>query len=100
MEDFDRQKMKVVSINDRPRKIDEALAAVDEKRRNEMLEILEKFRADVQSGKIKEFCATSLDSNNEAKIHCYVDDVAVGIGLFEIGKNILLNQYNPYNREE
>ena len=37
----------------------------------------------------------SLDKHGDAQIHCYVGDVAAGIGLFEIGKNILMTQYNP-----
>jgi uncharacterized metal-binding protein len=51
------------------------------------------MKEQIESGQIQEFVATSLDKNGEAQIHCYVGDVAVGVGLFEIGKNILMNQY-------
>ena len=92
--------IKVVSINDKPKKVDDAIAAADEKRKIDMLAILKKLEQDINEGKINEFSATSLDKHGEAKIHCYVDDVAVGVGLFEIGKNILINQYDPYDKEE
>jgi hypothetical protein len=92
--------IKVVSINDKPNRIDDAIAAADEKRKIEMFAILKKLEQEINEGKIKEFSATSLDKDGEAKIHCYVDNVAVGVGLFEIGKNILINQYDPYDKDE
>ena len=81
--------MKIVSINDAPKKNEEGLEVVDfnEKRKKNM-------KAGIEAGEITEFTATSLDKDGEAQIHCYVGDVAVGVGLFEIGKNILMTQYN------
>ena len=88
-------KMKIVSINDAPKKSEENdVIDFQEKRKIACLEILDHMRTLVEEGEIQEFTATSLDSNGEAQIHCYVGDVAVGVGLFEIGKNILMNQYN------
>jgi len=88
--------MKIVSINDAPRKNSDDNDVIDfaEKRKKNLLDILEHMKAGIEAGEIQEFTATSLDSNGEAQIHCYVGDVAVGVGLFEIGKNILLTQYN------
>lgn len=88
--------MKIVSINDAPKKNDDNTDVIDfnEKRKQNLLDILEHMKAGIEAGEITEFTATSLDSNGEAQIHCYVGDVAVGVGLFEIGKNILMTQYN------
>jgi len=87
--------MKIVSINDAPKKSnDEDVIDFAEKRKQNLLEILDHMKQGIEAGEIQEFTATSLDHNGEAQIHCYVGDVAVGVGLFEIGKNILLTQYN------
>ena len=88
--------MKIVSINDAPKKNDDNADVIDfsEKRKKNLLDILEHMKQGIEAGEITEFTATSLDTNGEAQIHCYVGDVAVGVGLFEIGKNILLTQYN------
>jgi len=88
--------MKIVSINDAPKKNDDNTDVIDfnEKRKQNLLDILEHMKAGIEAGEITEFTATSLDTNGEAQIHCYVGDVAVGVGLFEIGKNILMTQYN------
>jgi len=88
--------MKIVSINDAPKKNDDNADVIDfsEKRKKNLLDILEHMKQGIESGEITEFTATSLDTNGEAQIHCYVGDVAVGVGLFEIGKNILMTQYN------
>jgi len=88
--------MKIVSINDAPKadKLNEVIELSD-KRKQEMLDILNTIREKIENGEITEFTATSLDPNGEAQIHCFVNDVAAGVGLFEIGKNILINQYHP-----
>ena len=88
-------KMKVVSINDAPKKNDETeVIDITSKKKEALLDILNHMKEQIESGQIQEFVATSLDKEGEAQIHCYVADVAVGVGLFEIGKNILMTQYN------
>ena len=88
-------KMKIVSINDAPKKADDnEVIDFQEKRKAALLEILNHMKEKIEEGEIHEFTATSLDKDGDAQIHCYVGDVAVGVGLFEIGKNILLTQYN------
>ena len=88
-------KMKIVSINDAPKKSEDTdVIDFQEKRKIALLDILNHMKEQIEAGEIQEFTATSLDKNGEAQIHCYVGDVAVGVGLFEIGKNILMNQYN------
>jgi len=88
-------KMKIVSINDAPKKSEDTdVIDFQEKRKIALLDILNHMKEQIEAGEIQEFTATSLDKNGEAQIHCYVGDVAVGVGLLEIGKNILMNQYN------
>jgi len=93
-EEGKENKMKVVSINDAPKKAEGEVIDFQEKRKAALLDILNHMKGQIEAGEIQEFVATSLDQDGEAQIHCYVGDVAVGVGLFEIGKNILMNQYN------
>lgn len=88
--------MKIVSINDAKKQNEGSLEVIDfdEKRKQNLLDILAHMQAGIEAGEITEFTATSLDKDGEAQIHCYIGDVAVGVGLFEIGKNILMTQYN------
>jgi hypothetical protein len=86
--------MKIVNINDARKEVEKDVINFQEKRKNDLLEILNEMKIRIESGEIQEFVATSLDKNGEAQIHCMVNDVAAGVGLYEIGKNILMNQYN------
>lgn len=74
--------MQVVSINDQ----------ASSKRKAELLEILDELRIRVESGNIQEFVAASIDSDGEVQIHACIKDVAGGVGMFEIGKHILITQ--------
>jgi hypothetical protein len=85
--------MKIVNINDARKEVEKDVINFQEKRKKDLLDILNEMKIRIESGEIQEFVATSLDDNGEAQIHCMVVDVAVGIGLYEIGKNILMNQY-------
>ena len=89
-----RHKMKVISINDIIKKPEEENEERIALRKQNLLDILDHIKDEIEAGNITEIVATSLDTNGDAQIHCYVGDVAAGIGLFEIGKNILMNQYN------
>jgi bifunctional N-acetylglucosamine-1-phosphate-uridyltransferase/glucosamine-1-phosphate-acetyltransferase GlmU-like protein len=90
--------MKVISINDvikNPEKENEERIAL---RKQNLLDILDHVKKEIEEGNLIEFVATSLDKEGDAQIHCYVGDVAVGVGLFEIGKNILMTQYDPESK--
>ena len=90
--------MKVISINDmikKPEQEDEDRVAL---RKQNLLDILDHVKEEIEAGNITEIVATSLDTNGDAQIHCYVGDIAAGIGLFEIGKNILMTQYDPESK--
>jgi hypothetical protein len=74
--------MEVIDIGDRNTK----------KRREELLEVLEDLKARVEAGEIKEFVAASMNTHGDVQIHASILDTAGGIGLFEIGKHILITQ--------
>lgn len=74
--------MEVIDINER-----------SEKRRKEnMLEVIDGVRELIESGEMEEFIMSSIDKDGEVKIHASIKDLIGGVGLFEIGKNILISQ--------
>jgi hypothetical protein len=74
--------MEVIDINER-----------SEKRRKEnMLDVIDGVRKLIESGEMEEFIMTSIDKDGEVKIHASIKDLIGGVGLFEIGKNILISQ--------
>jgi hypothetical protein len=73
--------MKVVSIDPKSNH--------EEKRKADMLEVLEQMRQMVESGEIEEFVACST-GEGECKIHASVLDLPGGVGLFEIGKHMII----------
>jgi hypothetical protein len=72
--------MEIVSINDRQSK----------KNKDELLEIVNFLKQAIDNGEITELVAASIDSNNEVQIHICAMDVPGAIGLFEIGKHLLI----------
>ena len=73
--------MKIVSIDTKNKQ--------EEQRKSEMIEVLEGMKQMVESGEIEEFVACST-GKNECKIHISCLDAVGGIGLFEVGKNLLI----------
>jgi hypothetical protein len=51
---------------------------------------LKKMRKQVEEGRIKEFVACSSDQDGDIQIHASVLDLPGGVGLFEIGKHMLI----------
>ena len=74
--------MQVISINEKQ----------EDKRKEDMLEVLEEIRAQIEAGEITEFVAASLDSEGLGQIHVSTLDVPGAVGLFEIGKHLLISQ--------
>jgi hypothetical protein len=74
--------MNVVSFDPR--------AKLNEERKAELLEVVEEIRKLVESGEIKEFVACSMDKDGLANIHVSALDLPGSVGLFEIGKHILI----------
>jgi hypothetical protein len=68
----------------------------EQRRKDEMLEILGYMKKQVETGAIREFISCSLDEDGLAQIHVSTLDVPGAVGLFEIGKHILINQDAQY----
>jgi hypothetical protein len=62
-----------------------------EQRKKELLEVVDEIRSQVESGEIKELVACSMDRNGTAQIHASCLDLPGGVGLFEIGKVMMIN---------
>ena len=65
-------------------------ARATEERKAELLAVLEEIKGRIESGEIKEFVACSMDQDGTANIHVSALDLPGSIGLFEIGKHILI----------
>jgi hypothetical protein len=64
--------------------------AQEEDRKQQLLEVIDVVRTQIEHGQIQEFVACSLDKDGIAQIHVSTLDYAGGIGLFEIGKHTLI----------
>lgn len=62
-----------------------------EQRKQELFEVLDEIRRQVEQGEIKELVACSMDKHGLAQLHCSVLDLPGGVGLFEMGKVMLIN---------
>jgi hypothetical protein len=65
----------------------EAAAA---KRKQDLLDVIDAMRLMVQSGEIAEFVAASVDEDGLTQIHVCALDLPGSVGLFEIGKHLLI----------
>lgn len=74
--------MEVISINQKN----------ENKRKEDMLEILNYMKKQVEAGQMQEFVACSLDEDGMSQIHVSTLDVPGAVGLFEIGKHTLIQQ--------
>lgn len=79
--------MNIVSINTLA-KAKEDVASEEQKKA--MLEVLDFMRKSIESGDIKEFVACSIGEEGIAQIHVAAMDLPGSIGLFEIGKHLLI----------
>jgi len=62
------------------------------RRKNDMLEVLEDMRKQIEDGEITEFVACSMTAEGFPQIHANIMDFPGGVGLFEIGKHLLITQ--------
>ncbi len=60
------------------------------KRKRDMLDVLDQMRMMIQRGEITEFVAASIDEDGICQIHVCAMDLPGSIGLFEIGKHLLI----------
>jgi len=63
----------------------------DAKRKQDLLDVIDQMRLMVQSGEISEFVAASIDGDGITQIHVCALDLPGSIGLFEIGKHLLIS---------
>jgi hypothetical protein len=78
--------MEVISINSK-RKED----IQQQEQKKAMLEVIEFIKAEIESNSIKEFVACSIGNDGECQIHVAAMDLPGSVGLFEIGKHILIS---------
>jgi hypothetical protein len=64
-----------------------------EQRKREILEVLDEIRSQVERGEIKELVACSMDRDGTTQIHASCLDLAGGVGMFEIGKVMMINSH-------
>lgn len=58
----------------------------------DLLEVLDEMREQIESGDIVQFVATSLLDDGETQIHSMVSDLPTAVGLYEIGKHMIIQQ--------
>jgi len=58
----------------------------------DLLEVLEEMREQIESGDIVQFVATSLLEDGGTQIHSMVSDLTTAVGLYEIGKHMIIQQ--------
>ena len=78
--------MKVVSINSKRKE-----QIQEEEQKKAMLDVVDFIRQAIDQGLIKEFVACSVDDGGECQIHVAAMDMPGSVGLFEIGKHILIS---------
>jgi hypothetical protein len=65
---------------------------IEEKQRQDMLDVIDHLRGEIAEGRVREFVATSMSDDGDAQIHVCTLDLPGSIGLYEIGKHILMSQ--------
>lgn len=70
-----------------PKKVEE------ESRKLELLEVLGEITRQVEEGEIKELVACTVTADGGCQIHIACLDLPGGVGLFEIGKHMLIQTH-------
>lgn len=60
------------------------------KRKQDLLDVIDAMRMMIQSGEIAEFVAASIDEDGITQVHVCSLDLPGAIGLFEIGKHLVI----------
>jgi len=64
-----------------------------EKNKAALLDVIEYLKKEIEEGRIQEFVGATMDENGQAQIHVFAFDTPGAVGLFEIGKHILMSQH-------
>jgi hypothetical protein len=62
------------------------------KAKKDLLEVLDNLRTMVENDEVDEFVAASVNSDGEVQIHAGCKDMLGAVGMFEIGKTILIEK--------
>ena len=64
----------------------------EEKHKQDLLEVLDEMRRQVEEGDITDFVATSIMADGDTQIHVMMDNLPEAVGLYEIGKHMVIQQ--------
>lgn len=64
-----------------------------EKRKQDLLGILDEMKERVEAGEILEIVAASTTPDEQVQIHVCASDIVAGVGIFDLGKSILASRY-------
>jgi hypothetical protein len=67
-------------------------AKEDEQRKQSLLEVINHVKDLIERGEIREMVACTLDKDGVTQIHVSALDLPGSVGLFEIGKHLLIEQ--------
>lgn len=62
-------------------------AKTEAQRKENLLEVIDEMRRQIEQGEIKEFVACSINEDGMCQVHVSALDLPGAIGLFEIGKH-------------
>ena len=62
----------------------------DDERKEQLLEVLEELKKQIDDGDIKELVACTMNREGASQIHVSALDLPGAVGLFEIGKHMLI----------
>lgn len=65
---------------------------IEEEHKKDLIEVIENYKKMIESGEIKEFVISSINSDDEIVITACCKDAVTGVGLYEMGKQILIMQ--------
>ena len=72
-------------------------AKEDEQRKASLLEVVEEIKRQIETGEIKELVSCSMNKDGVAQIHVSALDLPGSIGLFEIGKHLLITSETQFD---
>lgn len=84
--------MEIVNINTRFKE-----HVQEQEQKKAMLEVIAFMKDAIEKGEIKEFVASSIDADGVCQIHVAAMDLPGSIGLYEIGKHLLINGESDFD---
>lgn len=65
---------------------------LEEEHKKDLIEVVSEYKKMIESGEIKEFVISSINSDDEIVITACCKDAVTAIGLYEMGKQVLIAQ--------